>query len=45
LVGLAHEIQKVPHINAESWDVPLAMVVTDRNVYQMGSGQTDSGQS
>ena len=35
LVGIAHEIQKVSQINAESWDVPLTTVVTDLNIYAL----------
>ncbi len=33
LVGVAHEMQKVNRIDAESWDIPLATVVTDKQVY------------
>ena len=36
LIGIAHEIQKVEQIDAESWDIPLSRVVTDRGVYQLG---------
>ncbi|MGI9319669.1 MAG: 5-formyltetrahydrofolate cyclo-ligase [bacterium] len=36
LIGVAHEIQQVDRINAESWDVPLTMVVTDSAVYRLG---------
>ncbi len=36
LVGVAHEIQKVGGIDAESWDIPLSTVVTDRNIYRFG---------
>lgn len=36
LIGVAHDIQKVEKINAESWDVPLTMVVTDQTIYQLG---------
>ncbi len=36
LIGVAHEIQKVEKINAESWDVPLKMVVTDQAIYRLG---------
>ena len=35
LIGIAHEIQKVERIDAESWDVPLTMVVTNRAVYRL----------
>ena len=34
LVGVAHEIQRVERIEVESWDIPLPVVVTDRNVYR-----------
>lgn len=33
LLGLGHDFQRVPRISAESWDVPLDGVVTDRAVY------------
>ena len=33
LIGIAHELQKVDHIVANKWDVPLEGVVTDRQVY------------
>ena len=33
LVGLAHDFQRVPHIEPCAWDVPLAAVVTDHNFY------------
>ncbi len=36
LIGIAHEIQKVDAIAAEHWDVPLTMVVTDKQVYRPG---------
>ncbi|MGB5708864.1 MAG: 5-formyltetrahydrofolate cyclo-ligase [Arenicellales bacterium] len=35
LIGVAHEIQKITSVNAESWDVPLTMVVTDQAVYRL----------
>jgi len=35
LVGIAHEIQRVGKIEAESWDVPLTTVVTDENIYTL----------
>jgi len=34
LIGLAHEFQRVESLRAQSWDVPLDAVVTDRQVYQ-----------
>jgi 5-formyltetrahydrofolate cyclo-ligase len=36
LVGVAHEMQKVDRINAESWDIPLSTVVTDQSIYRLG---------
>ena len=36
LIGIAHEIQKVEEIKAESWDIPLSRVVTDIGIYQLG---------
>ncbi len=35
LVGIAHEIQKVKSIDAESWDIPLSTVVTDQQIYRL----------
>ena len=37
LVGIAHEIQRVENIDAESWDIPLSTVVTDQHVYRLKS--------
>ena len=37
LVGIAHEVQKVDTIDAESWDIPLSVVVTDQNLYRLMS--------
>ncbi|HEY5740887.1 MAG TPA: 5-formyltetrahydrofolate cyclo-ligase [Gammaproteobacteria bacterium] len=34
LIGVAHELQKVAHIEPESWDVRLDMIVTDAAIYQ-----------
>ncbi|HET7922529.1 MAG TPA: 5-formyltetrahydrofolate cyclo-ligase [Gammaproteobacteria bacterium] len=34
LLGLAYEFQRQPALAAESWDVPLAAVVTERRVYR-----------
>ena len=34
LIGVAHELQKVEHIEPESWDVRLDRIVTDRAVYE-----------
>jgi len=33
LIGAAYEFQKVPQIRAQSWDVPLQNVVTEKQVY------------
>ncbi len=38
LVGLAHEIQRVEQIDAENWDIPIAAVVTDRQIYRCAPG-------
>lgn len=34
LVGLAHECQKIEHLDLASWDVPLDLVVTPNKVYK-----------
>lgn len=34
LVGVAHACQQGPALPAEAWDVPLAMIVTDRGVFR-----------
>ena len=33
LAGLAHEIQKVEQLEAQSWDIPLNYVVTEKTIY------------
>jgi 5-formyltetrahydrofolate cyclo-ligase len=33
LIGYAYEMQKVPALAAESWDVPLAAVATEQHFY------------
>ncbi len=33
LVGLAHEIQKVERLKAQSWDIPLDYIATEKQVY------------
>lgn len=33
LIGLAHEIQKVDQLPVESWDIPLAGIVTNQHRY------------
>ncbi len=34
LIGLAHEIQKCKTLSAQAWDVPLEMVMTEKNCYR-----------
>lgn len=33
LIGLAHELQRVDQLPVESWDIPLAGILTDRQRY------------
>ena len=33
LIGLAHEFQRVNHLDVDSWDVPLHGIVTDSGYY------------
>ena len=33
LIGLAHDLQKVPHLNTESWDIPLEGIATEKQFY------------
>ena len=33
LVGLAYEFQKIPEIVTDKWDVPMDIVVTEKNIY------------
>ena len=33
LIGLAHEFQRVDHLDVDSWDVPLHGIVTDYGYY------------
>lgn len=35
LLGVAHETQKVEHIEPQAWDVRLNMVVTDKAIYSV----------
>ena len=35
VVGLAHEFQRVQHVTPDSWDVPLAGIVTDAASYML----------
>lgn len=32
--GIAHELQRVDALDAESWDVPLKLIATERTVYR-----------
>lgn len=34
LVGLGYEFQKIPAIVPDKWDVPLDIVVTEKNIYR-----------
>ena len=36
MVGVAHQLQCVERLPAESWDIPLALVATDRKLYRCG---------
>jgi 5-formyltetrahydrofolate cyclo-ligase len=33
LIGLAHDFQRVPKLDASAWDVPMQCAVTDQSVY------------
>lgn len=33
LLGLGYEFQKIPPVKLEKWDVPLDMVITEKNTY------------
>lgn len=33
LIGLAHECQKTEKISAQSWDIPLDAIVTEKQIY------------
>ncbi len=33
LLGLGYEFQKIPPVKLEKWDVPMDMVVTEKNTY------------
>lgn len=35
LIGLAYEFQRIDQLDNQAWDVPLAMVVTERKVHKM----------
>jgi len=36
LIGIAHELQRIPAVKAQKWDVPLDAVVTEVGVYRSG---------
>ncbi len=36
LIGLAYEFQKIPQIVTDKWDVPLDMVITEKDIYRRG---------
>lgn len=42
LVGVAHEVQKVPHLASRPWDVRLDIVVTEAGIYRSPSRRTSS---
>ena len=33
LAGLAHEIQKAGQLKAQSWDIPLDFIITEKHIY------------
>ena len=35
LIGLAYEAQKVEHIPAENWDIPMRLIVTEKQIYSV----------
>lgn len=37
LIGLAHEVQKVQHIENKPWDIPLDLIITDKATYHVHS--------
>lgn len=34
LIGLAYEFQQIPEIVTDKWDVPMDLVVTEKNIYR-----------
>ena len=32
LVGLAHSIQEIPQISSQSWDIPLHLIATEKEL-------------
>lgn len=41
LLGLAHECQRVEHLDPAPWDVPLDLVVTEERVYRRATGSEE----
>jgi len=37
LVGVAHDSQREPALTPQPWDIPLHKIVTEKNVYSLGS--------
>ena len=37
LIGLAHDLQKVPQLPSETWDVPLNLIATELSIYETES--------
>ena len=40
LIGVAYDFQRVPHIPARTWDVPVDLVVTDKKTYAFDCAET-----
>ncbi|MGB0734217.1 MAG: 5-formyltetrahydrofolate cyclo-ligase [Pontibacterium sp.] len=40
LMGLAHELQRLPSLPVESWDIPLDAIVSDKRIYQTSTKRT-----
>jgi 5-formyltetrahydrofolate cyclo-ligase len=40
LVGVAYDLQRVPHITRKPWDVPLDYVITESGLHRTGSDRT-----
>lgn len=43
LVGVAHSCQESRCLNLDPWDIPLDMVVTDKNVFSQQARQNYKG--
>ena len=41
MIGLAHELQRVHHIDRDHWDIPLDGILTDRRFYDMSTPVDD----